>query len=433
MTLNTFFFGEYIMKNITAEIISTGEEIMQGLYADTNASEISQRLKELGISTLYHSSAGDNFETLKNVLQIARNRVNIVIMTGGLGPTEDDLTRSVVSSVWRKPLKKNQNAENMIRGFFQKKRIPMAETNIVQALIPEDASLLPNNVGTAPGFILHENETDSALIALPGPSREWIPMFDADVEPFLKKHFATGKVCKTHVIRTAGVPESLLNEYLKPLFHSEKQIYLGFLAKQGKVDIRITANGSDVEKTLNRISRARKRILKLIPKKNIYSEDQDKNIEQAVAEILKNSGSTIALAESCTGGLISKRLTDIPGSSSYLLEGIIVYSNHAKVKYLGVREATLEKNGAVAGETVAEMAEGIYSNSDADIGLSVTGVAGPGGGSPEKPVGLVYFGMARRNSISSTRRIFPGDRQNVRELAADFALEWVRRSLEAYS
>jgi len=417
------------MKNFTSEIVSTGTEIMQGVYPDTNAREISHRLLKLGIPPLYHTAVGDDKMTLLNILGIARNRTDVIIMTGGLGPTVDDLTRDVVSELYGKPLVPDLKAADMIRARFVMRRRCMPESNLTQALLPAGSIPLYNENGTAPGFIIYEETQHKALIALPGPPREWIPMFDNVVADFLKTHFPSSAIIDTLVLRTIDIPESQLNEQLKPLFNALPGVTFAFIFRPGKVDIRLTASAASSVETNQLLEDARKKILRLIDPMCIYGEGDDATLEAEVGQLLIAGKKTLAIAESCTGGLLCKRLTDIPGSSNYLKEGIVVYSDKAKVKYLGVRDETLRHYGAVSGETVAEMATGMKRVSGADIALGITGIAGPTGGSQEKPVGLVYLGLATDDSIITCQRRFTGERYLIRELTSDFALDMLRRTL----
>ncbi len=417
------------MKEPTAEIISSGEEILQGLYADTNAQQISLRLKRLGIRVLFHTAVGDNTEAVRNVLTAAKTRTDIVLVTGGLGPTVDDVNRSVIASVYECPLEYDQKAAEMIRAHFKARRIPMPEGNLVQAQLPAGSIPLYNGTGTAPGFIIHNPDARKALIAMPGPPREWMPMFDGPVTEFLRTYFPTETVIKTLVLRTINVPESRLNEQIKPLFGTIPGVSLALLAKPGKVDIRATASTTSEKEADRILADARSKILSRIDSSCVYGETQDATIEGAVARLLTQQGKIVAAAESCTGGLLTKRLTDIPGSSAYIKECIVTYSNEAKMKYLGVHSETLKKYGAVSGEVAAEMASGIRHKSSADFGIGITGIAGPTGGSPRKPVGLVYFGLAGAEYIETWQRHFTGERALIRERAVDFTLDILRRAL----
>ena len=417
------------MNYITAEIISTGSELLQGVYPDTNAQLISMRLKDLGIRVLFHTAVGDEKETICQAVELARDRTDLIFITGGLGPTRDDLNRLLVSELYQLPLKEDKKAARMIREHFRKRNIPMPPGNLIQAQIPSGATVLYNNAGTAPGFIIHNRQGKKALVAMPGPKREWMPMFDGPVIKFLKKHFPTHTTIKTLILRTINIPESKLNEQLGPLFGSIPNVTMGLLAKPGKVDIRLTSSATTEEQADKFLTQAREKIINMIDASGIYGHSPEDRIEKEVARLLKSQEKTFAAAESCTGGLLTKRLTDIPGSSAYLRESIVTYSNQAKVKYLGVREETLEEYGAVSGEVAAEMAAGMLQTSGVDLAIGITGIAGPGGGTVDKPVGLVYFGLASQNYVKVAQRRFTGERSLIRERAVDFALDLVRRNL----
>lgn len=418
-----------MMKKIFSEIISSGTEIMQGLYPDTNACQLSARLEDLGIAVKYHTAVGDDLNILCEVLGIARKRADIILMTGGLGPTVDDLTRQAVAAVYGRALISDKHAEEMIRSFFQFRGIAMPQNNLVQAQLPAGCLPLYNSRGTAPGFILHEPEAGRALIALPGPPRECLPMFDEQAAQFLKTHFPDNDVIETLVLHTINVSESRLNEQLQPLFGAIPGVSIGFLAKPGKIDIRAIASSASALETRHLLDKTKTQILCHINCDCVYGEGADASLERCVANRLIALNQTVAVAESCTGGLLAKRLTDIPGSSQYFKEGMVVYSNQSKINHLGVREAVIERYGAVSGETAAEMAAGMRKISGADISVSITGIAGPSGGSDIKPVGLVYFGLAARDYVLTCQRRFKGERDLVRECAADFALDLIRRSL----
>jgi len=418
-----------MVKQRTAEIISTGTEIMLGLYPDTNAQRISSILWQTGISVLFHTATGDRRECLVTALKTALERAEIIIITGGLGPTEDDLTRSVVSELFQAPLQKDTHAEKMILEHFSKRKIPMPPSNLIQAMIPAKAFPIYNRIGTAPGFILHNTKRNKALIALPGPSREWSPMFKDIVYPFLKKHFSSQNVYKTLTLRTVGIPESEINERIMPLFKTIKGVIPALLAKPGKVDIRLLATASTNKKALSMLRQARSKVLLSIDSSDIYGESDTISLEEAVAKLLTSKGKTLSVAESCTGGLISKRLTDIAGSSAFFIEGALTYSNDAKIRRLCVSKTVLQNYGAVSGEVASEMARGVLSGTGADISVAVTGIAGPTGGTAEKPVGLVFFGLATCDFMFSCRKCYTGDRSIIRERAADYALELIRRYL----
>jgi nicotinamide-nucleotide amidase len=397
---------------------------MQGLYADSNAQYVSQVMEGLGLEVRYHTAVGDDPETLEEALRIARGRVEVTVITGGLGPTADDVTRDVAARVWEKPLEEDPTAIRLIEERFALRGLKMPESNRVQALVPQGAVALYNDVGTATGFILRDE--DRVAVVLPGPKREFAPMLEKQVIPFFKKTYGVQRVLRTRTIRTFGVPESYLNEQLRDLFAQKGDTGLAFLAKPGKVDIRLNARGESESEVRQHIANMEKEILRRIGDEHVYGYDEEE-IEQSVGALLKERRLRVAVAESCTGGEVTMRLTEVSGSSNYISECYITYSNEAKVKLLGVKPETLETHGAVSRETAAEMAAGVRERAGVDIGLGITGIAGPTGGTAEKPVGLVYFGLADARGTITFQRQFRGIRSENRLWATETALDLLRR------
>ncbi|HPB32032.1 MAG TPA: competence/damage-inducible protein A [Candidatus Sumerlaeota bacterium] len=416
------------MKQHYAEIISSGTEITDGLMTDTNAGELAQRLGGIGIEVHFLTGVGDNLEHITEALKIALKRASIVIMTGGLGPTEDDLTRQAASLVFERPLVRDEMAADMIKAMFSRRHKAMPECNLVQALVPEGCSVLYNEAGTAPGFIIHEPDAGRTLVAMPGPPIEWRIMFEQTVFPFLKEHFHSPRDLCSTILHTINIPESRLNQILQPLWNTLPGIELAFQAGRGRVDVRIKAEGDTGEQSRERLALAETLIRKSIGEEFIFGKDGVR-LAEAVGQLLRKIGMTLATAESCTGGLVSKRLTDIPGSSEYFLTGVVTYSNEAKKRLLDVPQEVLDTWGAVSGETAAHMVRGIRRLSGADITVSITGIAGPGGISGEKPAGLVYFGMADHKILTTGRVMFNGMREQIRSNAADYALFLLLRRL----
>lgn len=409
---------------VGVEIVSTGTELMQGLYADTNAQYLSQVMDGLGFEVRCHTAVGDDAGTLQEALRIARGRAGIVIITGGLGPTADDVTRDVVARVWGRELREDAAALREIERRFASRGLRMPASNRVQALVPEDAVALHNAVGTATGFILQGEK--SVAIVLPGPKREFVPMLEKHVIPFLAKTYGVQRLRRTRTIRTFGVPESYLNEQLRDLFSQSEEVRLAFLAKPGKVDIRLNAEGKNESDVDRCIARMEEEILRRIGEEHVYGYDAEE-IEQSVGKLLIERRLRVAVAESCTGGEVTMRLTEVSGSSNYISECYVTYSNEAKVKLLGVRGETLETYGAVSRETAAEMAAGVRERAGVDIGLGITGIAGPTGGTAEKPVGLTYFGLADAGGVATFQRQFRGTRSENRLWATETALDMLRR------
>ncbi|MCX7766237.1 MAG: competence/damage-inducible protein A, partial [Candidatus Sumerlaeia bacterium] len=366
-------------KLITAEIISTGTELLQGFYPDTNAQYLSQVCGEVGISVKFHTAVGDDAETLTQALSIAAERVDIVIIGGGLGPTADDVTREVIARFLNRPLITDAEACERIRQRFLQRGIPLQEYVFQQARIPADSIIMHNTEGTAPGFIVPARPPYPCIIALPGPPRELRPMVEQNVIPYLRQHYAGAVFLRTSIIRTVGVPESVINATLSDLFKCNKQLRLALLAKVGMVDIRINTQATTAEEAERLLADYRQKILARLLPEDVYGFD-DANLEQVVGQLLIKNKLHIACAESCTGGFLSMRLTEVPGSSKYITENYVTYSNEAKVKILGVNPETIRRNGAVSTQTACEMAEKVRNLAGADIGISITGIAGPSGG-----------------------------------------------------
>jgi nicotinamide-nucleotide amidase len=411
-------------------VVSTGTEILQGLYADTNARYLAEQLTLLGMEVVSAAAAPDDEAQVEAALRFAAANADLVICTGGLGPTEDDVNRGAFSRVFGVRLVHNEAAAERMRARFAARGREMPDRNLVQALVPEGATVLQNDWGTAPGFHLPAGGgRAAALIALPGPPKEMIPMFEARVLPILREGAgAEGAFVRTRTIHSFGVPESDLNEKVRELFRRDPAVKFTILAKGYGVDFRVTARAQTEARMNELIAAFEEDVRRRVGERDIYGADDD-TMASSTAALLRERGVTIATAESCTGGLVAKLLTDIAGSSAYMVGGVVAYANAAKVGLLGVRPETLARHGAVSAETAEEMALGARRAAGADIGVSLTGIAGPDGGTPEKPVGLVFIGIATPARSFAVRSVFLGDREQVRTLAALAALNLVRREL----
>ncbi|MEW6183343.1 MAG: competence/damage-inducible protein A [Bacillota bacterium] len=408
-----------------AEIIFTGTELLLGQIINTHAQCLGQELAGLGIEVVRHTTVGDDWETLTLAIREALERTDLVMTTGGLGPTTDDLTMGAVADVLNLPLVMEESVLGWIREFFVKRGKPVPDNVVRQAYFPEGATILPNAMGTAPGCIIEK--AGKIVVALPGPPRELTPMFEDHVVPFLSRRIVQESVFGFRVLRVTGIAEYDVQERLQDL-GGQGNPGIGYIAKPGEVHVRITAKGgsaAETERLINGvISQVEMRL-----RDYIFAVD-DEDIEAVVGRLLGTAGYTIALAESCTGGQIASRLTDVPGSSAYFKGGIVAYANAVKESVLGVPAAVLERNGAVSPETAAAMAEGVKRIIGADIGVGVTGIAGPTGATPEKPVGLVYIAVATPAGTGSKRFNFPGGRFAVRLGAANASFKMVRDFLE---
>ena len=431
----------------TVALISTGTEILQGLYPDTNASFLAGRLSALGLDVTLIAASSDDQAQLETTLRHAATRADLVICTGGLGPTADDVNRDVFARVFDAPLVTDDEAVRMMTARFAHRERPMPERNRVQALVPRGATVFQNQWGTAPGYFLPSADEraipfpddpaiagprSTALIAMPGPPSEMRPMFEACALPIISERAAGAAFVKTLTLHTYGRPESELGEQTNDLFGADPRVLLGILAKTYGVDFRITARASSLEEVEQIIATTRIELTRRIGRQCIYGVDAD-TMASATAALLRRTERTVATAESCTGGLVTKLLTDIAGSSDYLIQGAVTYSNKSKQTMLGVRAATLETHGAVSAETAAEMADGARKTSGAWYGISITGIAGPTGGTDEKPLGLVYIGLSRaETSTAHVRRCcFVGNRETIRNHAAFTALDMIRSDILA--
>ena len=393
-----------------AELISVGTEILLGEILNTDAQFLSRELSEIGIDVYHQSVVGDNEQRLAESVRTALDRADIVIASGGLGPTPDDITKEVISNVMGKKLVLDSESLGYIRGYFERIGKTMTKNNEKQAYLPENCIILKNNCGTAPGCIIESG--DKAVVILPGPPSELTRMYTESVKPYLKKK--SGKKLFTKTLHLFGIGESAVADGLSEYMKNQTNPTLAPYAKTGEVYLRLAAkaqNGDEAEEIM-------KPMLDIIYGKYgefVYS-DNDMSLPETVVTKLLGKKLTISTAESCTGGLIAKTITDYSGVSEIFSEGYVTYSNNAKMKNLGVLEKTLSSHGAVSEETAREMADGVRERSGADIGVSVTGIAGPGGGTKEKPVGLVYAAVSYGGKTVTKKLMLNGDREKVRYL-----------------
>jgi len=406
-----------------AEILAIGTEILLGDIVNTNSQYIAKRLADLGILVYHQSVVGDNPERLLEAYRLAFSRVDLVITSGGLGPTKDDLTKEIAFEYFGKQSVVDKASLKIIEKYFEDSGRTMGESNKKQAYFPVDAVILPNNNGTAPGCIIEENKKIIAL--LPGPPWEMKPMFEEAVVPYLQK-FAQG-VLVSKVLRVIGVGESTAAEMIEDILDNQTNPTVAPYAKAGEMTFRITAKANTQEEGIRLMKPMEDEIRSRLGS-NIYGEGNE-TLESVLGEMLVNKRLTISTAESCTGGMVAATIINYPGISKAFVEGAVTYTNEAKIKRLGVKKETLDKYGAVSSEVAAEMAQGIADTSGTNIGISTTGTAGPDGGSEEKPVGLVYVGLCINGEVKTKRLKFSGNRQNIRERATMQLLDWVRREL----
>lgn len=412
------------MKSMIAEIISVGDELLIGATVNTNAAFMGQKLTEQGVEVRWISTVGDDSDRLFSALDTAVKRADVILLTGGLGPTHDDMTRNEVARFFRRPLVFQPDIYRQLEHYFHSRKWVLSPLNRKQAEIPRDAEVLRNSVGTAPGFYLKTDRVH--CFVLPGVPREMKKMMTESVLPRLIQFLPeTGYLSKS--LHTIGISESVLNEKFKSFGSDFPEVQLASLPNSEGVSLRLSVMTNE-DSLKNRFHQAL-RFSREAAGRHIYGEDEER-LETVVGQLLLKRKQTIAVAESCTGGLISHRLTNIPGSSAYFERAVVSYSNRSKMELLQVPESVLQEHGAVSAETALAMAEGILSLSKADIGLSVTGIAGPDGGSKEKPVGLVYIGYASREQKDVRRFIFSKDRLMNKARTAAYALNMVRLMLQ---
>ncbi|WP_195603906.1 competence/damage-inducible protein A [Clostridium tyrobutyricum] len=407
-----------------AEILCVGTEILLGDIVNTNAQFISRELASIGIDVYHQSVVGDNPKRLLEELTSSFKRVDIVVTSGGLGPTPDDLTKEIGAQFFKKKMILDQNTVDKLKNYFDKMgRSYLKGNNMKQAYFPEGCTIMENDHGTAPGCIINEN--GKILIVLPGPPRELKPMFLNSAGPFLKKY--SSETIKSKILRLYGIGEGEMAQRIKELIDKSSNPTIAPYAKENDVTLRITARANTEKDALKLIKPLEDKVKNILGD-NIYGYGET-SMEEVVAKILVERNLTISTAESCTGGLIAAKFINYPGISSVFLDGAVTYSNEAKMHRLNVKKETLDKFGAVSEETAREMAEGIAKTSGTDIGLSTTGIAGPDGGSEEKPVGLVYVGLYIKGDVFVKKLQLSGERNKVRNRAAVSAIDYLRRKL----
>ena len=406
-----------------AEIITVGTEILLGDILNTNCRYLSRELAAMGIEMYYQITVGDNEERLLKTLEESLNRSDIVICTGGLGPTEDDMTKEVCAKYFGYELELHKpSLDAMLERFKHMNRVP-TKNNEKQAYFPKEAYILKNDNGTAPGCIMEKE--GKMIVVLPGPPKEMEPMFENYVKPYLSK--LTDDVIESEVLRIIGVGESKVENDILDIIDSQTNPTIATYAKGYECTLRITAKAKSVEEAKELIKPMSDEMKRRFGQ-SLYAVGET-SIEEVVAKMLVENNLKIAVAESCTGGMVSASLINYPGISSVFMEGCVTYSNEAKMKSLGVKKETLDIYGAVSAECAKEMASGVAARYNTNVGIATTGIAGPGGGTDEKPVGLVYFGIYINGKVITKKYVFNGDRQGVRERATRTILNDLRLEL----
>jgi nicotinamide-nucleotide amidase len=407
-----------------AEIINTGTELLSGGVLETNSLFLSEELLLIGLETAFKTVVGDDEKDMEEALRRAMDRADAVIITGGLGPTEDDVTRKVVAKIVKRRLVLNEDALKAIHVRLAGRSREYASANDRQALIPTGARLLQNPVGIAPGFYLEEGNTFIAV--LPGVPKEMTAMFSERLRPVLEERFGGKIFIRRRILRTCGMSESAVNQAVQDIMKRQAPT-VGLTAKETGVDIRIIVRETVAERAQALVDSTEEAIREKLGDV-IYGVD-GLSMEEVVGALLKQRRLKLSVAESCTGGLIGARITNIAGSSEYFERAAVTYSNAAKMEMIGVPGELLERRGAVSSEVAAAMAQGVRQAAKTDLGLSVTGIAGPDGGTEQKPVGLVYTALASAQGVKVDEHRFLGDREQVRLKASQMALDVVRRHL----
>jgi nicotinamide-nucleotide amidase len=409
---------------LSAEIIAIGSELLTPDKTDTNSLWLTGKLNEIGIEVRLKTIVGDDAARLEETVRDALKRSDVVITTGGLGPTEDDITRSVTARAIGRGLEFHEEIVEHLRERFRSWGREMPEINKRQAYVIEGAEILPNPNGSAVGMMTRLGE--KFLIVLPGPPRENQPMYNDFVLPKLKEK-AGEIVFRKRVLKVSGMGESAIDEAIAPIYSAYANVQTSVLFNKSEVEVHLTAQGeneSEADAVNAEIA------AKIVEKLGIaVFSTRGEEMEEVVGALLKEKGKTLAVAESCTGGLISQRLTDISGSSAYFLHGVVAYANEAKIAALGVAPETIERHGAVSAETAEAMARGMRERAATDYAISITGIAGPTGGTPEKPVGTVFIGYADESQTKSFKIVLPGDRYLIRWRSSQAALDYLRRQI----
>lgn len=405
-----------------AEIIAVGSELLTPYRQDTNSLFLTDKLNALGIEVRFKTIVGDDFERLTQAFRAALGRSRLIILTGGLGPTEDDVNRQVVAEALGRPLREVPEIRRRIENRFARFGRKMAENNLRQTLVPEGAEWLENKNGTAPGLWIEQDGI--VIIMLPGPPRELEAMFESTCLPRLAR-LVQGQCLRSRVYRAVGLAESEVDQRVAPIYKSYTNPCTTILATPGAIEVHLRARASSEAEADALLDELGDKIEAALGD-HLFSS-RGESLEEVVGMYLVLRRKTLAVAESCTGGLLAERLTQVPGSSNYFLGGVICYSNELKTRLAGVPQKLIDEQGAVSKPVAQALAEGIRRRTGASMGISITGIAGPGGGSAEKPVGLVFIALTDERGTQVREFHFPGDRERIRHWATQAALEIIRR------
>ena len=411
-------------KDLKIEIMAVGSELLTPYFQDTNSLNLSERLEDLGMEVSYKTTVGDDWDDLALCIKLALSRADIIIAMGGLGPTKDDITREAFATVLERKLFFNKELLQKIEERFKRRRLSMPEVNKKQSYVIDGAEILENRNGTAPGIWLDTGS--KKIMLLPGPPHELKPMFDESAWPHLQE-FKTDYTARK-VLKITGLTESKIETRILDLYPDDPDLRLTTLASPGQIEIHLSGHSKkNQEEAEEKVQKLENNILGRL-KENVFSASGEE-LEEVVGRLLRLNKKTLAVAESCTGGLLGHRLTDVPGSSDYFLQGVVAYSNEAKIDLLGVSPALVEKHGAVSSQAAEAMAQGMREKARSSLGLAITGIAGPSGGAPEKPVGLVYVALAWDKGSEVVKNLFLGNREKIKFQSSQKALDMVRRHL----
>ena len=414
---------------MVVELISVGTEILLGNITNINAHYLAEKCAALGLSCYHQVTVGDNEARLCAAVRTAIDRADFIILTGGLGPTEDDLTKEITAEVMGFPLVEDLHTKELMEAYLKEyeKNHPqrrITKNNYKQTMVPKGSIVLDNHNGTAPGLIMEKK--GKTAILLPGPPNEMVPMFEESVYPYLRKK--QPEIIYSRMVKICGIGESQVAEEIQDLIERQTNPTIAPYAKTGEVHLRITAKAEDEKKCKEMIKPIVHELKKRFGK-DVFATKEEKTLEEAVVDLLKEKNMTLSLAESCTGGAVAARIVNVPGASEALMCGFVTYTNRAKRKCLGVKKSTLKNEGAVSAKCAKEMAKGGAKAAETDVCLSVTGLAGPGGGTEETPVGTVFMGCCCAGKTTTREFHFTGNRSRIRGQAVAQALTFIRDSL----
>lgn len=412
---------------MVVELISVGTEILLGNIVNTNAAYLAERCALLGLSCYYQTVVGDNEERLMEAMKTALGRADVIILSGGLGPTQDDLTKETAARVLGRKLVVDEHSRERVLEFFKNRGLEITENNWKQAMIPEGAAAVDNDNGTAPGIVMQAD--GKHIILLPGPPNELVPMFEKEIAPYLKG-LEPGTIY-SQTVKICNLGESKAETLVADMIADQSNPTIAPYAKTGEVHFRVTAKAEE-EKAARKLVKPVVKELKSRFGSNVYTTEEDVTLEKAVADLLTANRLSIVTVESCTGGLLAARLINVPGISEVFKAGLVTYANKAKRRLAGVKKSTLDKYGAVSEQTAREMAKGAALLHKADVAVSITGIAGPDGGTEKKPVGLVYIACCVCGTVTVQEFHFSGNRSKIRESSVSYALSLMRECILQY-